>query len=223
MVFRPLARELAQQGLNCYGLQYRGFDQDEPFDDSIAAMAQSFRLEISAVATDKTAPLFLLGYSMGALLAWETAALLEAEGYRVPLILLDKDSDTPYGDFHPEEAVEPEADLLAVLMQRHLGEEGTALPTPDAQRIRRLLAHNIRLLQGYQPGKTVAADILALEAGSSGRRDKMAGWQAFTSGKLTRSVVMADHFSLLGPDARPELTKQIRAFVRSHEALFSDT
>ncbi|WP_400193668.1 amino acid adenylation domain-containing protein [Hymenobacter sp. B81] len=208
-VFRPLAAVLEPAGINCYGLQHRGFDYDEPFDQSLAQMARSFAREITAQAPAGQV-IYLLGYSMGALLAAETAQLLEAARYQVELVLLDSDPLADHARFTAAEA-DAEAlgdELLDELLHAHLP---TAAGEVDGlgERMRRLLRHNLGLLRHYRPQVQLTAPILALEAEEGARPERMRSWQGFTRGPVTLQRVPGHHFSLLDEERLPGLARHL--------------
>jgi len=209
-VFKPLAAVLEPAGINCYGLQHRGFDYDEPYDASLAQMARSFTGEIMAQAPAGQV-IYLLGYSMGALLAAETAQLLEAAHYTVELVLLDSDPLADHARFTAADA-DAEAlgdELLDDILHAHLPLVAAEDAGQLGVKMRRLLRHNIGLLRHYRLQLRLAAPILALEAEEAPRPDRMRHWQDFTSGALTHQRVPGHHFSLLDEERLPGLAHHL--------------
>ncbi|HEX3952236.1 MAG TPA: alpha/beta fold hydrolase [Stellaceae bacterium] len=82
--------ELAKH-LDCdhpiYALQLPGLAEGEPVLDRVENMAGLFREAIRQ--TEPEGPYLLVGYSLGGLLAYETACQLQAVGHRTGLMLLD--------------------------------------------------------------------------------------------------------------------------------------
>jgi thioesterase domain-containing protein len=72
---------------NCYGLQDKGFDRDEPFENSMEEKSRRFATEI--IEAHKGKEIVLCGFSIGGLVAFEIAKQLELKGYMTTLILLD--------------------------------------------------------------------------------------------------------------------------------------
>ncbi len=86
--YYPLAKYMGQE-YPIYGLQSQGLDGKQPFLTRIEDMASHY---IQAIRTIQPhGPYFLMGYSMGATIAYEMAIQLEAQGQKVALLgLLDQ-------------------------------------------------------------------------------------------------------------------------------------
>ncbi|MDQ2771774.1 MAG: thioesterase domain-containing protein, partial [Bacteroidota bacterium] len=145
--------------------------------------------------------------SMGALLAAETARLLEAALFQVELILLDNDPLAAHATTGlAAEAAASDEELVTQLVQAHLPAEAADL----GLRARQLLRHNLQLLRCYRPALQLAAPMLLLEAADSARpAGRMRNWQQFTSGPVQHRQVPGDHFSLLDAAYLPGLTQHI--------------
>lgn len=196
-VYKELALALSA-AVACWGVQCPGFDSDQPFAPSMAALAD----HCAAQATTLTGagPLRLVGWSFGAHLAVETARRLERAGRDVHLVLIDA---------APRLGVAPEADeppiagfaelrgrpywgrVLAILMD--------SLPAADVARLERLALHNAALLAGYAAAGPVRADITAIEATDVPVPAGMQGFAALTAGRVTVHRVSGDHYSLFHP------------------------
>ncbi|SET96733.1 non-ribosomal peptide synthetase [Hymenobacter actinosclerus] len=223
-MYQPLARLVGQAGINCYGLQHRGFDDpNEAFDANIEQMAQSFAQEITSVVAGGQL-VFLLGYSMGALLAAETARVLEAALFEVELILIDNE---PLAASRQLEAAETDGhsaddELLSELLQAHMPAETQAGLV--GERMRQLLRHNLQLLHAYRPSMRLAAPLLLLEAADSERSaGRMLRWQDFTSGPVRHQAIAGHHFSLFEAPHLPALADHILRSTALHSVHIPST
>jgi tyrocidine synthetase III len=219
-VFQPLAAQLAHQQINCFGLQYRGFDYDENPDVSLEAMAQSFVNEITTVENNSSRKITVLGYSMGALIAKETAYLLENLGYEVFLVLVDKDPHTNYAElsFQKDAAGNIDDSILDVILAQHLATAPPDFLLKSQNRIKQLLSHNISLLEKYTNKRIVKADILALESKLNNddkpkKKTKMQVWESFTQGRFRHQIIEGNHFTLLNELYLTDLVEKITSLV----------
>jgi len=200
-VYQSLA--LALEGtLNCCGMQYKGFDYQEAFEPSIAAMAHSFGRQVLKVQPEGM--VHLLGYSMGAAIAFEMARLLESRGRVVQLILLDH----TVAERQRNPAEDQAALQVFIQTEFDFWLKDTALPNPD--RIRRLLIHNYQLLSSHQLSGTISANVIALEASQNYRDHDMTRWENHTSGFLEHAYLEGDHFDVLSTANLPLIASKIK-------------
>lgn len=185
--------------LACYGLQCRGFDRDEPPDRDFAAMAAGFAKRIRAALP--AGPYRLVGWSMGAYLALETARLLERDGAAVRLVLLDAapklgdgrdDPEPPPIDGFATLRREPYWNRVLDIMTRHL-------PPSDLARIERLAVHNHHLTVAYSFTGQLQADIACIEGAANQRPARMERLVAATSGRVTVHHVPGNHYTMFQP------------------------
>lgn len=86
--YYPLAKYMGQE-YPMYGLQSQGLDGKQPFLSRIEDMASHYIQEIRMIQPD--GPYLLIGYSMGATIAYEIAVQLSAQGQKIALLgLLDQ-------------------------------------------------------------------------------------------------------------------------------------
>ncbi|OYX70284.1 MAG: hypothetical protein B7Y95_16005 [Rhizobiales bacterium 32-66-11] len=182
----------------CYGLQAPGFDADMPFAPSLAAAAALFAAQI--LPMESAHPLRLVGWSLGAHFALETARLLEARGRAVTLVLLDAAPE----ERAPEKgATPPAAFTFAQLRTKPYWGRVLSimeqLPAQDFARIERLAAHNQMIARAHRPGAPVAAPILCIEAADAVPRAGGAAFRAATRGPFVLQEVGGDHYSMFHP------------------------
>ncbi|MGV6872137.1 non-ribosomal peptide synthetase [Pseudochelatococcus sp. B33] len=199
-VYRELTERL-DCDVTCYGLQSPGFDADVPFLPSLAASADYFAALIGPMASAH--PLRLVGWSLGALFAFETARLLEARGREVSLVLLDPSPLAPRPDGRSADGCGTPAPELRFAELRTLPYWGRVLsimeqlPPDDFARIERLAAHHRRIAHAGAIDAPVTAAIDCLEARDAG--GGAAGLRALTGGRFTLHEVGGDHYSMFHP------------------------
>lgn len=196
-VYKELALALSAQ-VACSGVQCPGFDSDQPFAPSMAALADHCAAQ--AATLTGAGPLRLVGWSFGAHLAVETARRLERAGRDVHLVLIDASPRLGTAPAADESPITGFAELrgrpywgrvLAILMDN--------LPAADVARLERLALHNAALLAGYAAAGPVRADITAIEATDVPVPAGMHGFSAVTDGRVTVHRVSGDHYSLFHP------------------------
>jgi thioesterase domain-containing protein len=187
-VFHSLSAQL-QGRYNCYGLQYVGFDTDEPFAESIEALAARFAAEILPVTN---APVIhLLGYSLGVWVAYELAKQLEAVGRKVNLVLTDKGPN----------AIDVETDMDA-LLEMELEYWTSQGLLPDNARLPLLVKQNYTNMLHYTVSGTISGSILSIEAGrAEAENQEMNKWSNFTVDSSRHYLVPSDHYGIINhPD-----------------------
>ncbi len=195
-VYKEMALALSAE-VACWGVQCPGFDADEPFAPSMAALAHHCAAQ--AMSLRGAGPLRLIGWSFGAHLAVETARRLEQAGRPVRLVLIDAAprvgtapaADPPVTGFAELRGKPYWGRVLAILTAN--------LPAGDVARLERLALHNAALLAGYAAPAPIAADITAIEATDVPVSAGMRGFSAVTGGRVTVHRVPGDHYSLFHP------------------------
>jgi len=224
IIYKPIGSYLQQLNYNCYGLQYRGFDYDEAFDSSIEKMAESFYAEMKDLLPEKGGDeaVKIMGYSMGAAVAYHLVHLLETDGYTCKLILLDRGVSTRKTlrqDRMRRWIHDSESEHVDRLVNQHMGEIRMNIMPEENERIRELITHNMELLRKYVMKTSIKADILAIEAEESNFKCKMKDWNEFTEGKLFHRYILTDHFGMITNKVLPDVIKLISSFLHEPEKL----
>jgi amino acid adenylation domain-containing protein len=195
--------------LACYGAQCPGFDRDERLVESLPALADLFASQAEAIGP--ASPLRVVGWSMGAHLALETALRLERAGRSLRLVLIDSAPRLPNTSFIDDEPVFANLEELA----RHPSWGGVfaklnaALSVDERKRLERLGVQNRRMLRDYVfPGK-LAADLFCIEAMDNSSHAGMARFGAVTSGRCAVLRVAGDHYSMFQPPHLDVLAQHI--------------
>ncbi|HEX2684385.1 MAG TPA: thioesterase domain-containing protein, partial [Ferruginibacter sp.] len=187
-IYADLSTQLAPS-FKCIGLQYPGLDDSQNFANSIEETALQFHNEIIKTAEQDIS---LLGYSLGALVAFETAKLLEASGKTITLILLDRNPAITTHKDMPEE------------IMHEIANKEMANWQSQPEKMKALVLQNLRNLQAYKQSGCIAGNILALNA-SQGNQSMM-GWKNFTKGSFHLNTLDAHHYSML---ANKQLTQHL--------------
>ncbi|WP_203349289.1 alpha-hydroxy-acid oxidizing protein [Streptomyces sp. 3211] len=203
------------EDIELLAVQYPG-RQDrraEPCAEDVSELAAGVA---AALASRSDRPLFLLGHSMGALVAFETARLLEEHG-RVARLFVSA-ARPPAQDWEePDLTLVGDEELVAGL--RHLGGIPEPLlrdPEIVAEVLRLLRADHRALLRHRCPeGTAVAAPVTVLLAAADPKNslEQMADWARHTTGGQDLVTLSGGHFSLVERpgESGPILTHHIRA------------
>ncbi|WP_405437828.1 alpha-hydroxy-acid oxidizing protein [Streptomyces avidinii] len=203
------------EDIELLAVQYPG-RQDrraEPCAEEIGELAAGVT---GALASRSDLPLFLLGHSMGALVAFETARLLEEHGTVARLFV--SAARPPAQDWEePDLTLVGDEELVAGL--RRLGGIPEPLlrdPEIVAEVLRLLRADHRALLRHHcAEGTAVAAPVTVLLAAADPKNslEQMAGWARHTTGGQDLVTLSGGHFSLVERpgESGPILTHQVRA------------
>jgi thioesterase domain-containing protein/acyl carrier protein len=183
---------LLKNDITCYGIQQRGFDYEEPFDESVEQIAASFIDEILQVHEEEE--INLLAYSMGVHVAFEMTKKLELFGRKVKLFLLDMPVSQRYNRMSDEE-------LERWIAMHKIG---------NSERKRKLLINNLSVLAAYKVNGSVKADIYAFEATQNPVALNMQNWAQFTAGDFYRYNIEASHFTILDAENLPGIAQKIK-------------
>jgi isopentenyl diphosphate isomerase/L-lactate dehydrogenase-like FMN-dependent dehydrogenase/surfactin synthase thioesterase subunit len=197
--FTALAAALPEH-VELLAMQYPGRKErrSEPCAEDVATLAAQAARVLGEYAD---VPLSLLGHSMGALIAFETARLLEA-----PVTRLFVSAARPPADDWQEKDLDAMGDAEIVTELRRLGGVPEALlREPDVvEEILRLLRADHRVLRGYDcpPDAVVPAPITVLLADADPKNtlDQMTGWARHTTRGCATEVFPGGHFALIGRD-----------------------
>ncbi len=195
-------------------VQYPGRQdrRGEPCAQDLSELASGVA---QALAGYDDRPLFLLGHSMGALVAFETARLLEERGTVARLFV--SAARPPAQDWQePDLSLVGDEELTAGL--RRLGgipEPLLADPEIAAEILRLLRAdHRALLRHRCAPDTRVAAPVTVLLASADPKNslEQMADWARHTAGGHEVAALSGGHFSLLERpgESAPPLTRRIR-------------
>ncbi|MFL5746551.1 MAG: amino acid adenylation domain-containing protein [Niastella sp.] len=190
ILFKPLAAAL-QDSCNCYGIQYRGLERElaeEPLYGSILEAAMDMSRQV--LAHHSNGEMVIIGYSMGAAIAFEMAKILEPTLNNLQLILVDR-GVVPVT--HPDNmSVSKEADWLMSKYKALIGVE-----IGDEAALRKFLVNNIELLNRYEPTGKINNKIYTFISAGNKSVTAMDAWNAFTNGGIIPQFIQGDHWEAL--------------------------
>ncbi|MFI5980666.1 thioesterase II family protein [Streptomyces sp. NPDC051555] len=197
--FLPVARAMSPQ-TDVLSIQYPGRQdrRHEPCADSIEELAHGV---VEALAPWLDRPVTLFGHSMGAMVAFEVARLLEDAG-TVPLGVITSGRRAP-------SRTRPQPDLVHLRDDRGLMEEIRQLEGTDARLLEdeELLRMILPAIRGdhrvvetyvYRPGPPLTCPVLSLIGDTDPQvtDDEAASWSEHTTGPFTKTVFPGGHFYL---------------------------
>lgn len=225
--YLALARQLAPAG-RVRGIEAAGVRGAAIPATTLAEMAD--RYAAAARQAQPVGPYNLLGWSMGGVIAFETARRLTGLGEQVRLLVL---LDVPY--LAPPSYADTEEHLAALFVHDSLrasgggGEPaavrgtveeqlhglaqrldpgaGTALADELRRRYAVFRAHT-SALAGYFPQAALDADALLIRA--RGSKDSTIRWSGVINGEIRVRSTEADHYSCLRPPAVIQIAEEIR-------------
>jgi medium-chain acyl-[acyl-carrier-protein] hydrolase len=188
---------------------------DEPPCRDVHSMVEQL-MPVLRLMLDR--PFAFFGHSLGALLAFETAAALLAAGAPMPVHLLVSGRRAPHAPagqpaWHalPEAELVPRLAALGGMTEQMLRHPGWSAP------LLRLLRADLAVDETYTPRPRPMRLPVPITA-FGGDRDprvpstELAGWERHTSGDFRTSVLPGGHFYL--SERLPELITQIDAQLR---------
>jgi thioesterase domain-containing protein/acyl carrier protein len=223
-----------------YGVQARGIAQDEELPGSVPEMAAEYVDAIQRVQPN--GPYHLLGWSLGAIIAHEIAAQLEARGERVAMVAnLDQTPglDTEDGEQAPE--VDEQGVLRALLgvaghdgnlgdgpleheaVMAALRTEGSALGSFEPEHVLRMVkvvTNNDRIAREHSPSR-IEADVLLFvttpdpEAGPAKVACRLEQWAPYVGGEIRPETVRCEHGNMLDDGPRTEIGRAVVEFLRT--------
>ncbi len=184
ILFQPLSQRLCR-AFNSYGFAYPGLFDDQTAFDSIASMAKHFAEWILSNQRGET-EFLVIGYSMGAKVAFEIVKLLELE-LRPELIIVDGSPEALISD---ESSIEFELDDLVEKHSQLIRDADLEGPV-----LRNYLRHNLKLSDRHKPNSRISTHIHYMEATRERPRRKSL-WDALTSGGVTVTECPTNHWEM---------------------------
>ena len=174
-----------------FGLQARGLMIDEDLPRSVAEMADEYVARITQVSP--SGPHYLLGWSLGGVVAQAIATRLERRGDRVALlIMLDSQLSAA-----PEDRSE-DNEFVAALAEAHRSVEGIADADAGlARRLAEVVDNNTRLNFRFLPDPVTCPTVLITVEDSLADE----AWRPYVPDSVEIHRVAAGHYEMLGPAA----------------------
>ena len=198
LVYNSLAKEICHD-VNSYGIQYKGLDTGVVFDPSIPAMASRFMQEI--LQNQPSGEYILCGYSMGGIVAYETAKQMENHGLKVKLILLDSNSE--FSQKVNVKNLEKEISYHMEWLKHELPK--STLEAMDLSLTKTFITHNINIVNQYEMKGSIDGDIFGLEANKNRQKSAMNSWENFTKGGFYYDQLAGGHHEVLEKSNLPKI------------------
>ncbi|QNK61910.1 amino acid adenylation domain-containing protein [Pedobacter sp. PAMC26386] len=202
IIYRTLAESLEGE-FNCYGLQYPGLEKGEVLFSSIEQAARDFSEKIIGHST--TEELTIVGYSMGAAIAFEIAKILEAQGKLLRLILVDRNprqTSNSFFDFgYKKRAIDYLFEQFKQIVQAVNLEE---------KDLKKFLTNNIGILDRYEYQGVIKSPIHVVEALGNEVRTNMKDWEKHTEGNFNISFINEGHWQLFSEDTISQFLKIVQ-------------
>jgi surfactin synthase thioesterase subunit len=195
--FLHVSRKLTP-GIDVLAAQYPG-RQDRRSEPCVATIADLADQLAAVIKPWADRPLALFGHSMGAVLSFEVAYRLEAEGIEISKVFA---SGRRAPGTHREETVHLRDDNGLIAEIKSLS--GTDSRVMDDDELLRMALPSIRsdykAVETYEcvPGRTIAADVHALvgDADPKATVEEARRWAEHTTGSFELSVFPGGHFYL---------------------------
>ena len=211
-IYLDLASQLEGK-FNCKGLAYKGAFNSYTPDEDMVAISRSLLTEVLKYPDRE---LIILGYSMGALVAFELTKLLERKGKKVKLMLLDKNADLAerdaalFGSLSPKE-IDQAFQLTVERWPSQQDFEDEVLAS-----LKKLYARNISILASHRLEGKLEADMTVIEAADSELPTRMQDWKKYTSGKFKHQYASGSHEAILSKENLPQLVKNLVEIMHIH-------
>ncbi|HEX2316314.1 MAG TPA: alpha/beta fold hydrolase [Thermomonospora sp.] len=201
VAYRSWAKETST-AVEVHAVQYPGRADrlTEPLVDDAHRLA---RLVAGAMAPLMDRPAALFGHSMGAVVAYETARLLEDRGLP-PVHLFASGARPPHRrDVRDEDRVAGrDDDGVVAALTRLGGSDAEVLADPEMRElVLPYVRNDFRLIEEYEPrpGPALKAPVTALigDADPHVDEERAAEWAAVTDGPFRLAVLPGGHFYLV--------------------------
>ncbi|WP_017496623.1 non-ribosomal peptide synthetase [Flavobacterium sp. WG21] len=184
IIYHPLAKVLGNE-FNSIGLQYKGLEPEEELTQSIEQMASYFSAEIKKRQSNQ--PFVVLGYSMGASIAFEVVKELEKQYDAIELVLVDR--PTFLNESNDTEHIDQQANWLLDEYQKVID-----LSKDQKTSVLSFLKNNLQLDNQYTLQGKISSTIYVLESAENELKSNMKDWQDYTNGTLVHHYLPGTHW-----------------------------
>ena len=184
IIYHPLAKVLGNE-FNSIGLQYKGLEPEEELTQSIEQMAGYFSAEIKKRQSNQ--PFVVLGYSMGASIAFEVVKELEKQYDAIELVLVDR--PTSLNESNDTEHIDQQANWLLDEYQK-----GIDLSKDQKASVLSFMKNNLQLDNQYTLQGKISSTIYVLESAENELKSNMKDWQDYTNGALVHDYLPGTHW-----------------------------
>lgn len=185
IIYNKIATGISHN-FNTIGLEYPGFHNKNEMVDTFQEMIFSLFQEIKKIQSD--GDFFILGYSMGGLIGFEIAKILEKDlNNKVNLVLIDS---APQSMFYSNKEINTKDVLLEIVTAYK-----DILPSNQLENYQEFLLNNISLVKDYSASGSIKGNIISFEAKSGNYN--MSNWANYTTGYFKNEIIDGDHFEVI--------------------------
>ena len=226
--YMPLVRYIPDE-YPLYGLQARGYDGASQLARSLRDMAADYIEQIRSV--QECGPYYLLGWSLGGVIAHEIAVQLQSAGEQVGALVI-MDTYPPDGgslDYATENKAESadHADAEALVPERQSPDEQDGvferrgrfmegISDEDLELYRKISGNNVKIGLNHEFG-TFDGDIILVAAtegrGEDGQAAATARWVPYVSGEIFEHDIPCRHIELTHPERLEQVWNSISARI----------
>ena len=213
---------------NIYGLEIPGYNEAEIIFNSGNELIDKY---VDIIIQQKQKNIILIGWSYGALIAYNIAKKLSTLGFKISnLILIDADSNyEKFTDLYLEgdvnECYNDENLLKLIKKYDSLYQQSDDIKNDffnilgysnyisieQRDILNKVALNNIKNIKELQINDKIKVDnILVVKAKESSHADKYCGWHNYFDGNISSETISGDHWSIVN---QPQLTNLILSFI----------
>lgn len=184
-IYKKLSEKF-DNDFNCFGLQFKGFQKNELYS-SVEEIAKDFSDQI--IRQQSEGEFILFGYSMGAVIAFETAKILELHFGSLHLVLIERGVSVKASkpNFLKKALIELKREVF--ILQTFFGfNVNTKL-----KHYRHYMRNNVKVSKGYKPTGQIKSDIHGFEALHEKHKSNMTEWRKHTTGQVHVNFIHGVH------------------------------